>query len=104
MVRYDCGCIILDDEGDDRRCRDHKNLLDEDVEEENERKNILLQHIADNTRLATAGKLRHDINYHIFFMPNPRGRRILHISFCESLSQNEKQVINNKFPGLVMAH
>ena len=100
MVRYDCGCI----KGDDRRCRDHKNFLDEDVGEENERKNILLQHIADNTRLGTAGKLRDDISYHIFFMPNPRGPRILHICFCDTLSQNEKQVISNKFSGLVMAH
>ncbi len=113
MVRtkYNCGCIL--ETG--RRCRDHKNLDIRVIEEENERIDALLQHIADNTRLGeedqksqtkSGRKLRDNVSFFIFFMPNPvgAGQRILHISFCETLSENEKQVINNRFPGLVMSH
>lgn len=107
MVRtkHDCGCILHE-----RRCDDHKNLSDEAVEEENLREQILLQHIADNTRLGAqterGRKLRNDINHHIFFIPNPVAGepRILHISFCETLTKNEKQLVNNKFQGLVVTH
>ena len=77
-----------------------------DLEEENNCINILLQHIADNTRLGQGGKLRQDINYFTFFMPNPveGAPRILYICFNETLTEKEKQIIQNRFPGLVMAH
>lgn len=76
-----------------------------DPEEEEERTEVLLQHIANNTRLGQGGKLRQDVNHFIFFMPNPDGGpRILHICFNQKLSENEKQIIQDKFPGLVMAH
>ena len=81
-------------------------LITVGLEEENNRINILLQHIADNTRLGQGGKLRQDVNYFIFFMPNPveDAPRILHIYFNETLTENEKQIIQDRFPGLVMAH
>ena len=76
-----------------------------DQEEEEERTEVLLQHIANNTRLGQGGQLRQDINHFIFFMPNPnRGPRILHICFNEKLSENEKRIIQDKFPKLVIAH
>ena len=74
-------------------------------EEEEERTEALLQHIANNTRLGQGGQLRQDVNHFIFFIPNPNGGpRILHICFNEKLSENEKRIIQDKFPGLVMAH
>jgi hypothetical protein len=77
----------------------------EDPKEEEERTEVLLQHIANNTRLGQRGQLLQDVNHFIFFMPNPnKGPRILHICFNEKLSENEKRIIQNKFPGLVMAH
>jgi hypothetical protein len=76
-----------------------------DLEEENNRINILIQHIADNTRLGQGGKLRQDVKYFTFFMPNAieGAPRILHICFNEALTQNEKQIIQKRFPGLAMA-
>jgi hypothetical protein len=61
-----------------------------DLEEENNRINILLQHIADNTRLGQGGKVRQDVNYFTFFMSNPveGAPRILHICFNETLTEN----------------
>ena len=76
-----------------------------DTEEEEERTEFLLQHIAINTRLGQAEQLCKDVNHFIFFMPNPnRGPTILHICFNEKLSENEKRIIQDKFPGLVLAH
>jgi hypothetical protein len=76
-----------------------------DQEEEEIRTEVLLQHIANKTRLGHGGQLRHDVNHFIFFMPNPNtGPRILHICFNEKLSENEKRIIQDMFPGLVMAH
>lgn len=43
----------------------------EDPKEEEKRTEVLLQHIANNTRLGQRGQLRQDVNHFIFFMPNP---------------------------------
>jgi hypothetical protein len=70
-------------------------------EQEEGRTEVLLQHIANKTRSGQGGQLRQDVNHFIFFMPNPnRGPRILDICFNEKLSENEKWIIQDKFPGL----
>lgn len=116
----------------ERRCSDHEHLWDEEVYdtvlEENQRKNITIQHAAQNTPLGhnyeskdrsgrsqTKRKLRPDISHNFFFThqgepfetgteANGRKPRILHLTFSEKLEGYQVDLIQNRFPGLVKVH
>ena len=83
------------------------------VIEENQRKNVLIQHIADSQpRLARIHKNRDGTTVNIihpdvsfsFFFTETAPERVLNISFSEPLSQQEKTIIEARFPTLVVVH
>lgn len=105
-------------EGYDRRCQDHEHLIDHHVYnavlEENQRKNILLQHALEahphklarqisNRGGGTTRVLKDDIEYKWFFSGRAPDR-ILNVTFSEPLTQPEKDLIEARFPGKVKVH
>lgn len=129
-----CGCIVEyswdrdTDEtnrvhtfhGHSRRCHDHEHLWNEDVYttvlEENQRKNITLQHAAEYTPLGEVNKqgkrqMRKDVGHNFFFThqgeeteTGPGKPRILHLTFSEKLEDRHNNIIEGRFPGLVKVH
>lgn len=134
-----CGCIIEyswdrdSDEnnrvhsfhGHSRKCSDHEHLWNEDVYttvlEENQRKNIAIQHTAEQTHLGTTvtvdkGRrtqrvLRQDVGHNFFFThqgepieTGPNKPRVLHLTFSEPLENNHRNIIELRFPGLIQVH
>lgn len=124
-----CGCVINYSwdrdssengrvhtfEGSDRKCQDHGNFMEQDlynvVVEENQRKNIVLQHALDNIPRFTQQKIdrkgqttnikRDDLEYSFFFdgvAPN----RILNVMFApDHLTGPEKALVESRFPGKI---
>jgi hypothetical protein len=137
-----CGCIVeysWDSEseedtrvhnfhGHSRRCHDHEHLWNEDVYqtvlEENQRRQLTLQHAAQHTQLgrnfeskdrggrpATLRQLRPDITHSFFYThqgeeteTGPNKPRVLHLTFSEDMPQQHKSIIEQRFPGLVKVH
>lgn len=140
-----CGCVVdyswdsdTDEDsrvhtfvGHQRRCSDHEHLWDQDVYdtvlEENQRKNITLQHAAEKTllghdssyhpggdrrrRMVNARTLRRDVHHSFFFThqgemteTSVKKPRILHLTFSENLETTHKDIIEQRFPGLVKIH
>lgn len=127
-----CGCIInlswdRDSsengrvhtfEGHDKKCHDHGDLMEHHlyntVLEENQRKNITLQHALDRIPHKLARQIpnkdgtftnikKDDLEYNWYFTgeaPN----RILNVTFSEPLEQTERQYIEERFPGRVKVH
>jgi hypothetical protein len=96
---------------------DDSLFIYETVIEENQRKNILMQHAVDMhpTKLArqihskqgdgrrqttTTNALREDVSFNFFFTETAPDR-VLNISFSEALNEQEKAVIEARFPGRV---
>ena len=136
-----CGCIVeysWDSDSDEdsrvhtfvghsKKCNDHEHLWDKDVYdtviEENQRKNITLQHAVEHTplgqnrevkdrnnRLVTTRQLRPDVQHNFFFthqddplQTSSKKPRVLHLSFSEQIPEH-KQIVEQRFPGLVKVH
>lgn len=106
-------------EGHNLKCHNHGHLMEqhffETVLEENQRKNITLQHALDNVatkKLARQIKIglnntgpevnvkKDDVEYNWFYAGDAPNR-VLHVSFSEPLTDEEKKIIESKFPGKV---
>jgi hypothetical protein len=81
------------------------------VIQENQMKNVLMQHVADSQpRLArqiknrhgmvTANTIHEDVSVSFFFTETAPDR-VLNISFSETLTDGEKALIEARFPGRV---
>jgi hypothetical protein len=80
------------------------------VMEENQHKNILIQHVADSTpKLARQIKNKNgtvtntihpDVSFSFFFTETAP-ERVLNVSFSETLTDQEKALIEAKYPGKI---